>query len=203
MTNLRSLKRFIPILMLLLMGQSCAQMKNWIPLKNSVKISPPVKKASQQSSQAPSQAADSAKKHMEAGKHQNKQALVKEVVKNIEEIKSAADKAFDKKDFVSAGRSYKILLQKYPHFKDFDKQLSFNSTHLNEKLSHCKKTISNHGFQEYRKGNLGGAIALWQNLLTIDPHNTDIKKSLTTAELQQKNLRKMNKTKGGQTSETY
>lgn len=111
-------------------------------------------------------------------------------MKSIENIKSAADKAFDKEDFASAGMNYYILLKNYSHFKGFGKKLSFNSTHLNEKLNYCKKALFKQGFQEYRKGNLSEAIALWEDLLAIDPQNTDIKESLRTAKLQQENLQK-------------
>jgi len=109
-------------------------------------------------------------------------------VKSIENIASAADKALDKEDVASAGRNYDILLKNYAHFKGFDKELSFNSIYLNEKLCYCKKAITKKGFQEYRKGNLSGAILLWEDLLAIDPDNTDIKKTLRTAKLQQNNL---------------
>lgn len=170
--------------------------------KHSVKTSAPVKDSSQISSQASAQAVNLAKEHMEAGecqkaidvynveyrKHPHDQALVREYVKSIENITSAADKALDKEDFASAGRNYDVLLKNYAYFKGFEKKLSFNSTHLNEKLCYCKKALFKQGFQEYRKGNLSGAIALWQDLLAIDPQNTDIKESLRTAKLQQKNL---------------
>ena len=170
--------------------------------KHSVKTSTPVKNSSQKSIQASAQAANLAKEHMEAGecqkaidvynveyrKHPHDQALVKEYVKSIENITSAADKALDKKDFASAGRNYDVLLKNYAHFKGFEKKLSFNRIDLNEKFSDCKKAIFKQGFQEYRKGNLSEAIALWEDLLVIDPQNTDIKKALRTAKLQKKNL---------------
>ncbi|SPD76073.1 conserved exported hypothetical protein [uncultured Desulfobacterium sp.] len=170
--------------------------------KDSFKKSHPVKPTSQKSNQASANAANLAKKHMEAGeyqkaidvynvecrKHPHDQSLLREYVQAIEDIKLVADKALDKEQFVSAGRNYNLLLKNYPHFNGFDKDLSFKSIHLNEKLCYCKKAISKQGFQEYRKGNLNMAIVLWEDLLAIDPHNTDIKASLRTAKLQQKNL---------------
>lgn len=202
MTNLRESILLIFIGMLLPIVMSCAEMKSRISPKGSVQTSAPVKDFPQTSSQTPAQAANLAKKHMEAGeyqkaidvynvevqKHPHDLSLAREYVKSIENIASAADKALDKKDFASAGRNYDVLLKNYAHFKGFDKELSFNSIYLNEKLSYCKKAIFKQGFQEYRKGNLGEAIALWQHLLVIDPQNTDIKKALRTATLQQKNL---------------
>jgi tetratricopeptide (TPR) repeat protein len=109
-------------------------------------------------------------------------------VKSLEDIKSAADKVLEEEDFASAGRNYNVLLKNYPRFKGFEKKLSFNRTYLNIKLSHCKQSLSKQGFQEYRKGNLSGAIALWKSLLAIDPHNKEIKEALRIAKLQQNNL---------------
>ncbi len=170
--------------------------------KHPAKTSAPAKHFFQTSSQTPAQAPNLAKKHMEAGeyqkaidiynveyqKHPHDLSLARAYVKSIENIASSAGKALDKKEFASAGRNYDVLLKNYAHFKRFDKELSFNSIYLNEKLSYCKKAIFKQGFQEYRKGNLSEAIELWQNLLVIDPQNKDIKKALRTATLQQKNL---------------
>lgn len=202
MTNLRMLKLLVFISMLLPMVMSCAEMKSWISPDSSVQTPVPVKNSSQTSSQTPARAPNLAQRHMEAGeyqkaidaynvevqKHPHDLSLVREYVKSMENIASAADKALDKNDFASAGRNYDVLLKNYTHFKEYDKDLSFNSIYLNEKLSYCKKAIFKQGFQEYRKGNLSEAIALWQDLLVIDPQNTDIKKALKTATLQQKNL---------------
>jgi tetratricopeptide (TPR) repeat protein len=206
MTNFRRSKLLVLTLMLLPFFQSCAGMKSWIPQKSSDRTSANVKDSSRTSIQASTQAANLVRGHMEAGewqkaidvykieyqKHPHDQALVKEYVKSIENMISAAEKAFDKEDFAFAGRIYDVLLKNYAHFKGFEKKLSFNSTHLNEKLSYCKKALFKLGFQEYRKGNLSRAIALWQDLLAIDPQNTDIKESLRTAKLQLKNLQEKN-----------
>jgi tetratricopeptide (TPR) repeat protein len=124
----------------------------------------------------------------EIQKHPHDLSLAREYVKRIENIASTADKALDRKDFASAGRNYDVLLKNHAHFKGFDKELSFNRIDLDEKLSYCKKAMFKQGFQEYRNGNLSEAIELWQDLLVIDPQNTDIKKALRTATLQQKNL---------------
>ncbi|MDX1738243.1 MAG: hypothetical protein R3261_08395, partial [Alphaproteobacteria bacterium] len=116
------------------------------------------------------------------------QSLLAAYMKSIENIKSAADEAFVKADFASAGRNYDFLLKNYTHFTGFEKKLSFQSTQLNEKLYYCRKALYKQGFQEYRKDNLNGAIKLWQHLFDIDPQNLDIKKLLRTARMQQKNL---------------
>ncbi len=184
MDNLRRAKLLFIILVLLLIVSSCAGMKSLVSPKSPV--------------QTPTHA----KQFMDAGeyqkaidaynlehrKHPQDQALMKEYVMSLEDMKSAADKASDREDFASAGRKYHVMLKNYPSFKGFEKRLSFNSSYLNIKLSHCKHSLSKQGFQEYRKGNLSDAISLWQVLLAIDPHNAEIKDALRTAKLQQKNL---------------
>jgi len=184
MDNLRGTKLLFFILVLLLIVPSCAGTKSLV------------------SPQSPAQTTTHSKQFMSAGeyqkaidaynveyrRHPQDQALVKEYVKSLEDIKSAADKASDREDFASTCRKYHVMLKNYPRFKGFEKMLSFNSSHLNAKLSQCKQSLSRQGFQEYRKGNLRGAIALWQGLLAIDPHNTEIKDALRTAKLQKKNL---------------
>ena len=202
MTNLRKSKLLFLILMLLPIVQSCAEMKSRISPKGSVKASAPAKGSSQASIHASAQAVNLAKEHIEAAEYQkaidifnveyrkrpHDQALVGKYVKSIENINSTANNALDKKDFASAGRKYDVLLKNYAHFKGFDEKLSFNNTHLNERLSYCKKALLKKGLQAYRKDNLSEAIALWQDLFVIDPQNADVKELLRTAKLQQKNL---------------
>jgi len=121
-------------------------------------------------------------------KHPGDQALIKEYAKSVEEMKSAADKACDEKEYAAAGRTYDLLLKRYVQFKDFARMLTFNTAYLNQKLALCKKSLSVLGFQEYRKGNLSEAITTWRALLMIDPNNEDIRKAMNTATEQQKNL---------------
>ena len=216
MTNLRKFKLLALILMLLPILQSCAQTKSRVTPKSSAKKAAPVRDSSKTTVKTPAPVRDSsktstktsarvanlAKKHMEAGecqkainvyvvvyrKHPNDQALVNEYVKSIENIKSAADNALYKENFASAGRKYGVLQKNYAHFKRFEKKLSFKNTYLDEKIYYCKKVLFIRGFQEYRKENLSEAIALWQDLLSIDPQDADIKKLLKTAKVLQKNL---------------
>jgi tetratricopeptide (TPR) repeat protein len=184
MDNLRRTKLLFFILVLLLIVQSCAGKKNTIPPKSATPTTTHTKQFMRAGEyQKAIDAYD-----VDYRRHPQDQALVKEYVKSIEDIKAVADKASDREDFASAGSKYHILLKNYPRFKGFEKRLSFNSSHLNAKLSHCKQSLSTQGFEEYRKGNLSGAIALWQGLLAIDPHNTEIKDAVRTAKLQQKNL---------------
>ncbi len=188
MKDFRESKWCLPVCALFFIVQSCAGTKD--------RQSPhrPVEK--------PARAAISAEQHMAAGRYQKAideytverrsrprdQALVQKYAKSLEEIKAVADKALDTEAFASAGTTYDVLLKNYSCFTGFAGMLSFDREHLITKLSLCRKSLSTQGFQEYRKGNLGEAIALWQSLLAFDPYNADIKAAVKTATLQQKNL---------------
>lgn len=177
-------KRCFAILLLLLVFPACAQMKSGPAPQDSV------------------QEAGHIKRTVASGDHQkiindykadyaknpHDQVLVKEYVKSLEEIKVVADRALEREDYASAGKTYKVLLKNYPDFKGFAHMLSFDKTKLNTKVTNCKTSLSKKGFQEYREGNLREAISLWQDYLAIDPNNADIKKAVNTAKLQQKNL---------------
>ncbi len=113
----------------------------------------------------------------------------KQYVEKLEEIKSGADRAFSRENFGEAARTYQSLLVFYPDFlQGFASKLSFSKGELESRFADCKTILYRRGFQEYRAGNLSGAIAYWQDYLTIDPDNTDIKNALNTAKTQQKNL---------------
>jgi tetratricopeptide (TPR) repeat protein len=184
MDNFFRTKLLFLILILLLIIPSCTGMKSVISPKSSAETTAHAK---QFMSAGEFQKAIDVY-NVEYRRHPQDQVLLNEYVKSLEDIKSSADKASDREDFAPAGRKYHILLKNYPRFKGFEKRLSFNSSHLHSKISHCKQSLSKQGFQEYRKGNLRGAITLWQDLLNIDPHNKEIKDAVRTAKLQQKNL---------------
>ncbi len=113
----------------------------------------------------------------------------KQYVEKLEEIKSGADRAFSRENFGEAARTYQSLLIFYPDFlQGISSRLSFSKAELESRFADCKTILYRRGFQEYRAGNINGAIAYWQDYLSIDPDNTDIKNALNTAKTQQKNL---------------
>ncbi len=197
-------KRFIFLtLILLCIVWSCAETKPLVPNESiKAKTAAPVKDDSNTTTEASAQAARLAKNKMDAGEyqeaiaifhvaHQNfpqSQSLLKDYAQSIEKIKSIADELFDHEDFVSALRHYAILIKNYPNYKDSGIKLSFNNASIEKQFSISKKMISRQGFEEYRKGNLSQAIALWQALIDIDQNDPDIIRALKTAKLQQKNL---------------
>jgi tetratricopeptide (TPR) repeat protein len=117
--------------------------------------------------------------------------LASAYIDSLETMAATADRAFQRQDFGSAGKTYAVLQKNRGHFKGIDRELSFSFAGLNDKLATCKKALLTGGFEAYRSGHLDQAIALWQDLLVIDPQNTPIQDALHTAKRQQKNLQEV------------
>jgi tetratricopeptide (TPR) repeat protein len=196
-------KRFFAVFILLIVFPACAQMKTGASSQTSIQetAKKPVQETSPKASvrepvqvKRPQATGDYQKTidayKSEHAKHPSDLSLTKEYVNSLDEIEDTADKEFEKENYISACKTYNILLKNYPAFKPFAGMLSFNKAKLNKKLTDCKTVLSKKGFQEYREGNLNEAIALWQGYLAVDPHNADIRKAVNTATLQQENLQK-------------
>jgi len=108
----------------------------------------------------------------------------------MEEIRSLADKALARKDFVAAGKGYAVLWREYPLAKQVNISLSFTRNDAEEGLKNCRAQLTREGLDQYRKGNLKEAIAIWQGLLQFDPDNAEIRKAVDTATEQLKKLQK-------------
>ncbi len=121
-------------------------------------------------------------------KHPEDKALLRSYHKAVEEVRGAADRAFDKEDFVSAGRSYRLLLRNYHNFRDFSRQLSFDKKYLSFRVARCSDYLFKRGVGEYRSGDIKEAISTWAGLLSFDPGNAEAKKAYHVATTQLKNL---------------
>lgn len=197
MMNPQSFRRVLTILLLPVV-MACAQARDWVTGEQPGQ--PPAPAGEVSTPSAPS--VRLARLHMQAGAYQeaievydavyqkqpHDQALLKEYAQSIEYMAASADKALGRQDHGGAGKIYHVLLRNMARFEGFDAKLSFTHSGLNDKLDDCKKTLFQQGFQEYREGNLNQAIAVWQDLLVIDPHNTAIQEALKTARTQQRNL---------------
>ncbi len=121
-------------------------------------------------------------------KNPRNQEIAKNYARAVEEMKTAADTAYENENYAQSGRMYGALLKSYPGFKAFAKSLSFDRQELKDGLSNCKTALYQKGFAHYRNNQLNEAIQSWQGLLSIDPHNEDIRKAVNTAILQKKTL---------------
>ncbi len=102
----------------------------------------------------------------------------------INEVKAAGDKAIGTKDFALSGRVYVLLLKNFPSFGERQPAVAFGRTDLAEGVAVCRDGLTKAGLEEYRKGNVAKAIAVWEDLLAFDPDNAEIKKAVATARTQ-------------------
>jgi tetratricopeptide (TPR) repeat protein len=102
----------------------------------------------------------------------------------LNDIKAAGDKAFASKDFAQAGRVNVLLLKNFPSFEGLRPPVAFSRGILSEAIAVCRDGLTKKGLQEYRKGDLAKAIAVWEGLLSFDPDNAEIKKAVNTARTQ-------------------
>jgi len=115
--------------------------------------------------------------------------LTVEYAKSIEEIRKIGDAALAKEDYSLAGKVYYVLEKNLSSFGGIEKKLSFTGEGLKERIAGCRMVLTKRGLEQYRRGDLTGAIATWKTILVFDPDNTDIKKSIDTASAQLKKLK--------------
>lgn len=108
----------------------------------------------------------------------------------MEELKRLADTAIARKDFLAAGKGYAALLSDYPLAEQAGLSPSFPKSAAEEGIKKCRTQLTKEGLDQYRKGNLKEAIAIWRGLLSFDPDNAEINKALDTATEQLKKLKK-------------
>jgi tetratricopeptide (TPR) repeat protein len=107
----------------------------------------------------------------------------------MEEIHTLSGTAVARKDFATAGKGYAVLWREYPLAQQAGISLSFSRNDANEGFQNCRAQLTREGLDQYRKGNLKEAIAIWQGLLQFDPDNAEIQKAVATATEQLKKLR--------------
>lgn len=109
----------------------------------------------------------------------------------LESAKAQADLDFKRKDFVRAGRTYRILLKNYSSIARLKRSLSYNAGLLETGIEACRKILFEDALEQYRYGNLVQAISICKNILTFDPENGEIKKAMDKAIVQAGNLEKI------------
>ncbi|HRD01618.1 MAG TPA: hypothetical protein PLP57_03105 [Candidatus Saccharicenans sp.] len=110
--------------------------------------------------------------------------LKKQAERLLTELKSSGDKSLADLDFARAGWYYGLARKNWTKFKAYTGQLSFKLEDLSSAIKVCSQQLTNQGMIEYRKGNLKGAISIWESILTFDPENEQIKKAIQTARAQ-------------------
>jgi tetratricopeptide (TPR) repeat protein len=108
-----------------------------------------------------------------------------------EQIRKAADMAYQRRNFVEAGNIYNQLAESGITERDFAGALSFNEDYLKGQIHACSKALLEAGLTIYRDNKLEDAISIWKQAQTFDRDNKEIKSAIDTATTQLRNLKKL------------
>lgn len=106
-----------------------------------------------------------------------------------EQIRNAADAAYQRKAFADAGSIYLVLFESCIATRDFAGSLSFNDGYLSGQIKACSKALTEIGLVKYREEKLDEAISNWQKVLAFDHDNKGVMKAIHTATRQLQQLK--------------
>jgi tetratricopeptide (TPR) repeat protein len=110
-------------------------------------------------------------------------------VKMGEQIRSAADAAFQKMDYAEAGAVYDTLFASGITTRDFAQTLTFDDDYLEEQRAACSRTLVEIGLMRYREEKLEEAIGVWKKILVFDTENKDARNAIEKAAAQLQQLK--------------
>jgi tetratricopeptide (TPR) repeat protein len=96
-------------------------------------------------------------------------------------------------DYGQAGITFRKVLDHYPTDSSLLSEVDYSSAELISFMNACSDKIMEKGLMEYRKGNLGNATSIWQEILKFDPDHEGASKAIDTATVQLNNLKKIEK----------
>ncbi len=88
--------------------------------------------------------------------------LAAKYLQTVQDVKTAGDKALAGKDFVQAGRIYRVLLGNYSNFKSLAAKLTFNKSVLEAAVRNCRISLVDDQARQYLKsGNYAKALTAY------------------------------------------
>jgi len=108
-----------------------------------------------------------------------------------EQIRAAADNAYELRNFAEAGGTYRILFESGITTRDFAQSLSFGDEYLDRQIKACSKALMEIGLIKYREEKLEEAITVWKKILVFDDDNRSVKSAIDTATTQLQQLKHM------------
>ena len=109
----------------------------------------------------------------------------------LESIKGKADIDLKSKDFASAVRTRRVLLENYSSLSNLKQFFSYDSGLLDAGINTCREILSEDALKRYRSGNLSQAISIRENILTFDSENQEVKKAARMTAFQSQYLEKI------------
>jgi tetratricopeptide (TPR) repeat protein len=105
-----------------------------------------------------------------------------------DQIRTAADAAYQKKSYSEAGSTYRVLFESGITTRDFAPMLTFDDDYLGTQIAACSRSLTETGFLKYREDKLEEAIAAWKQVIAFDANNKDVKSALDRATIQLQHL---------------
>ncbi len=111
--------------------------------------------------------------------HPGEKAIQEAFINGLEIIRQSADRAFERKDYSLAEKTYSLLFENVPAFKTFQESLSFSRKYLNERIKACRlgRAKEKTG-KAFELGDFEQALAEMQSLVRIYPRDADVLASL-------------------------
>jgi tetratricopeptide (TPR) repeat protein len=119
----------------------------------------------------------------------NNEVILENYLRTGNQVRIVADDAYQKKNYLKAGRIYHILLDQRIAGQDSGKSLSFDDVYLKRMIKVCSKCLNEIGLIKYRSDRLDQAVSVWDQILTFDRDNKSIKKAIETANNQLKTIK--------------
>ncbi len=96
-------------------------------------------------------------------------------------------------DYAMSGIAFRKVLEHMPTNGDLLSEIEYSSVEIISYMNVCSDRLMEKGIMEYRKGNLGNAVSLWQDILKFDADHEETSKAIDTATIQLNNLKKIEK----------
>ena len=114
-------------------------------------------------------------------------------VRSVNGLSNKAITLSDAGDYGPAGIAFRKVLDHMPTNGDLLSKIEYSSLEIISYMNVCSERLMEKGIMEYRKGNLGNAVSLWQDILKFDADHEETSKAIDTATIQLNNLKKIEK----------
>ncbi len=118
-------------------------------------------------------------------------AFTEEYLQVLKQLAADADRLFAEDEMAQAGTSLRTILDYFPMDSIVLKRFERSRQEFELSLKTCSDRLLERGLVRYRTGDLSGAIAAWQQILTFAPDNEVALRNIRTAEVQLKKLRSL------------
>lgn len=113
--------------------------------------------------------------------HPGEKAVREAFIKCLERVRQSADRAFERKNYSSAEKTYSLLFENLHRIRDFQESLTFSDKYLGDRIRDCRiGAAMGQASQALKAGEYHQALAEMQSLIRIYPGDINIFASLVS-----------------------